>query len=140
MYTWQLGTWCSGGLDSVVLGLHLDLVVFSNLNDSMILFCCWSQVLYLPWKGVPGINHATEVALDVLTFSCVPRRMFVKELQGFYVVHGSGKNGEMLSQTFISFPEASGEAENPGPNSGQWEEAEDLESALMLPVNTPSIQ
>lgn len=45
--------------------------------------------------------------------------MFKKELQGFKVFYGSSKNGEILSQTFISFPEGSEEAENSGPNSGQ---------------------
>ena len=41
---WCLGTWFSSGLGSVTLRVGLDDHAFSNLNDSMILFCDWFHV------------------------------------------------------------------------------------------------
>lgn len=42
-------------------------------------------------EGVACLNHRTEVTLDVLAFSCVPRTVFQKAFQGSEVVYGSSK-------------------------------------------------
>lgn len=56
--------------------------------------------------------------LDVLTLPCMPRTVLKKGFRGFKAVYGSSKNGEILSQIFMSLSDANGEAVNPGCNNG----------------------